>query len=46
MLLLLLIEQDRKEAIKLLVTMHNEGEISLECRRFKRLAKEVGIVLL
>jgi hypothetical protein len=45
--LLLLIEQDRAEAIKLLVTMHNVGEISLERRRFGRLAKqEVGMVLL
>jgi hypothetical protein len=44
---LLLIEQDRAEAIKLLVTMHNVGEISLERRRFGRLAKqEVGMVLL
>jgi hypothetical protein len=43
---LLLIGQDRKEAITLLVTMHNEGEISLDRHRFGRLAKEVGMVLL
>ena len=40
-------QQDRKAAILLLVTMHNDREICLDKRRFKKLAKvEVGMDLM
>ncbi len=40
-------QQDRKAAILLLVTMHNDREICLDKRRFKKLAKtEVGVDLM
>ncbi len=40
-------QKDRQAAIHLLVTMHNDGEISLDVRRFKRLAKvELGMELM